>query len=449
MAEKIDSGQYPAEYWKDSSKGNETYGHDRRKILANFLGIPIEKVHTAEHHQAHAYYSFFGSDFLGMKTLALTVDAHGDGKNATIGIFDEEGNYERKWSTDQCPLARYYRYATLILGMKPNEHEYKLMGLAPYGKEKYGHAALSHYRKTMEVVGLDFKWKERPKDSYFWFQEKFVGERFDNIAWAIQTFVEESLEEWTLNAVREFGIGRIVFSGGVALNVKAMGRIARRPEVEDLFIMGSAADESLCIGTCLSLAHENNQPLTNKSIENLYLGTEPDTQEVDAAIDKMSDPSFVVEANPTSLKIAHLLSNGLILARCVGPMEFGQRALGNRSILADPVKDRTKERINQAIKNRDFWMPFAPVVLDTFEERYLKKPTPTPSPHMTQAFETTDEGYEAMPAACHPSDRTARAQILREKDNPQLYRLLEAFAEVTRKRGSPEHQFQPTWFSHR
>ena len=152
---------------------------------------------------------------------------------------------------------------------------------------------------------------------------------------------------------------------------------------------------------------------------------------MDAAIDKMSDPSFVVEANPTSLKIAHLLSSGLILARCVGPMEFGQRALGNRSILADPVKDRTKERINQAIKNRDFWMPFAPVVLDTFEERYLKKPTPTPSPHMTLAFETTDEGYEAMPAACHPSDRTARAQILREKDNPQLYRLLEAFAEVT------------------
>ena len=96
-----------------------------------------------------------------------------------------------------------------------------------------------------------------------------------------------------------------------------MGRIARRPEVEDLFIMGSAADESLCIGTCLSLAHENKQPLTNKSIENLYLGTEPDTQEVDAAIDKMSDPSFVVEANPTSLKIAHLLSSGLILARCV------------------------------------------------------------------------------------------------------------------------------------
>ena len=431
MAEKIDSDQYPSEYWKDSSKGNETYGHDRRKILANFLGIPIEKVHTAEHHQAHAYYSFFGSDFLGTKTLALTVDANGDGKNATIGIFDEEGNYERKWSTDQCPLARYYRYATLILGMKPNEHEYKLMGLAPYGKEKYGHAALSHYRKTMEVVGLDFRWKEKPKDSYYWFQEKFVGERFDNIAWAIQTFVEESIEEWTLNAVREFGIGRVVFSGGVALNVKAMGRIARRPEVEDLFIMGSAADESLCIGTCLSLARENKQPLTNKSIENLYLGTKPDTHEVDAAIDEMSDPSFVVEANPTSSRIAHLLSKGLILARCVGPMEFGQRALGNRSILADPVKDRTKERINQAIKNRDFWMPFAPVILDTFEERYLKKPTPTPSPHMTLAFETTDEGYEAMPAACHPSDRTARAQILREKDNPQLYRLLEAFAEVT------------------
>lgn len=431
MAEKVDSTQFPPEYWKDSSKGNDTYGDDRRKILASFLGIPLGKVHTVEHHEAHAFYSFFGSSFLGEKTLCLTIDAHGDGKNATIGIFDEEGNYERKWSTDQCPLARYYRYATLILGMKPNEHEYKLMGLAPYGKEQFGLSALNHYRNTMEVDGLDFKWKERPKDSYFWFREKFIGERFDNIAWAIQTFVEESLEEWTLNAIREFGIGRIVFSGGVSLNVKAMGRIARRPEVDDLFIMGSAGDESLCIGSCLNLARKNQLPLSTESLEGLYLGTEPTQSEVETAIEESSNPSFEVETDPTPSRIAWLLSTGLIIARCVGAMEFGQRALGNRSILADPAKERTKERINQAIKNRDFWMPFAPVVLDTFEKRYLKKRTPAVSPHMTLAFETTEEGYEAMPAACHPSDKSARAQILCKKDNPQLYELLMAFAEIT------------------
>ena len=431
MAKKIDADQYPAEYWRDSTKSNETYGNDRRQILAEFLEIPLEKVHTTEHHKAHANYSFFGSGFRGKKALALTVDAHGDGKNATIGIFDEDGNYERKWSTDQCPLARYYRYATLISGMKPNEHEYKLMGLAPYGKENYGLAALNHYRATMEVDGIEFKWKQRPKDSYYCFREKFHGERFDNIAWAIQTFVEESLEKWTINAVKEFGIGKIVFSGGVALNVKAMGRIARRPEVDDMFIMGSAADESLCIGACFSLAQENNTGEQRESLDSLYLGTAPDEQEVDSAIEKASVSSFVVETNPASSRIARLLADGLILARCVGPMEFGQRALGNRSILADPVRERTKERINQAIKNRDFWMPFAPVVLDSFEHRYLKKPTPSPSPYMTLAFETTMEGYDAMPAACHPSDKTARAQILQKKDNPNLYALLEAFAEVT------------------
>jgi carbamoyltransferase len=315
--------------------------------------------------------------------------------------------------------------------MKPNEHEYKLMGLAPYGKENYGLAALNHYRATMEVDGIEFKWKQRPKDSYYWFREKFHGERFDNIAWAIQTFVEESLEKWSINAVKKFGIGRIVFSGGVALNVKAMGRIARRPEVDDMFIMGSAADESLCIGACFSLAQENNTDVQRGNLDSLYLGTSPDEKEVDSAIEKASDSSFVVETNPTSSRIASLLADGFILARCVGPMEFGQRALGNRSILADPVRERTKERINQAIKNRDFWMPFAPIVLDSFERRYLKKPIPTPSPYMTLAFETTMEGYDAMPAACHPSDKTARAQILQKKDNPNLYTLLEAFAEVT------------------
>jgi len=112
-------------------------------------------------------------------------------------------------------------------------------------------------------------------------------------------------------------------------------------------------------------------------------------------------------------------------------MEFGQRSLGNRSILADPSDLRVKEKINNAIKNRDFWMPFAPVIMDKYNERYIINSKHIESPHMTIGFDTTAEGYEAMIAACHPADRTARPQILHMDANPELYHILEAFEQLT------------------
>ncbi len=112
-------------------------------------------------------------------------------------------------------------------------------------------------------------------------------------------------------------------------------------------------------------------------------------------------------------------------------MEFGQRALGNRSILADPTIGNVKERLNAAVKNRDFWMPFVPIILDECVDRYLKNTKRIHSPYMTIGFETTEEGYQSMSAACHPADRNARAQILKENDNTKLYSLLKKFAEKT------------------
>jgi carbamoyltransferase len=111
-------------------------------------------------------------------------------------------------------------------------------------------------------------------------------------------------------------------------------------------------------------------------------------------------------------------------------MEFGQRALGNRSIIADPSNILIKEKINSAIKNRDFWMPFAPIVLDTYAEQYLVNPKKIDSPHMTIGFQTTDLGYKKMIAACHPADKSARPQILEKKHNPKLYEIIEEFSYI-------------------
>lgn len=439
--EKIDLDMYPAEYWRGNYQNpdrGKNFCKDRAQILANYLNIDASKVYPVEHHRCHAAYSYYASPFRGEKILALTVDGWGDGLNATVGTFDEEGKYERHYATDQCSIARFYRYMTLVLGMKPNEHEYKLMGLAPYGREKHAAKALNVFRNTLYVDGIEFKWKEKPTDSYFWFRDRLEGVRFDNIAWALQTWVEELLLEWVKNCIAEYKVNKLVISGGVAMNIKAMGKIAMLTEVEDMFIGGSASDESMAVSAGICMAEDLTRAKSESwdsadvdSLAHLYLGPQASLEDEEAVLAGLNLSCYVVEYDTTPQRIAGLLKEEKILARCAGRMEFGQRSLGNRSILADPSDLRIKEKINAVIKSRDFWMPFAPVLMDKYVDRYIVNPKGIESPHMTVGFDTTQEGYKAMIAACHPADHTARPQILHRETNPVLYEILESFESLT------------------
>jgi carbamoyltransferase len=439
--EKIDFSMYPPDFWKSLYRikdRQKLYLTKRLALFADHLNIPVSKIHAVDHHRAHAYYSYYCSPFRKDRVLALTIDGWGDGMNATAGVFEPDGHYQRIYHTDQCAIARIYRYMTLLLGMKPNEHEFKLMGLAPYGKAIHGQDALQVFRQTLQVDGIEFRWKVKPTDSYFWFKERLEGFRFDSIAWALQSWVEELLLKWVGNCIKKFGIGNVVLSGGVAMNVKAIGRLPEIADLDDLFVAGSPSDESLAIGSayCLSedLTRSDNSAWNTSEVlplSSLNLGPESSVEAESALLDNLDTDVYRIEREVRPHFIAQLLADGYILARCSGRMEFGQRALGNRSILADPVNMEIKDRINSAIKSRDFWMPFAPVILDSYAKRYLINPKNIQSPFMTIGFNTTDEGYDAMKAACHPADRTARPQILREESNPDLYLILKAFEEIT------------------
>jgi len=439
--EKIDLDTYPSHFWRSlyqNKDRQELYSEKRLALFADHLDVPRSKVHAVDHHKAHAYYSYYSSHFRKEKVLALTIDGWGDGINATVGIFEEDGCYKRFYETDQCAIARIYRYMTLLLGMKPNEHEYKLMGLAPYGKAEHGEAALEVFRRTLHVDGIAFAWQEKPTDSYFWFKERLEGFRFDSIAWALQTWVEELLLEWVDNCINKFNIKKVVVSGGVAMNIKAMGRLTGLPKLDDLFVGGSAGDESLAIGSAFCLAEDLNRSKTGvwcssgiESLSHMNLGPQANRNTEIETVADLDPNQYLITNEIGNKEIARLLAEGQILARCAGRMEFGQRALGNRSILADPIRLENKERINSAIKNRDFWMPFAPVVLDTYVDQYLVNPKAIRSPHMTIGFETTDRGYDAMKAACHPADHSVRPQILHEDANPDLYLILKEFEELT------------------
>jgi len=433
--EHVDRGQYPESYWRvleDDDRRQHSFAEDGDYLVAEHFGIPAERVKRYDHHLCHARYSLHASNFHDGPVLVLTVDGYGDGANCTIFLKEGE-RLERQYHTLDCTLGRYYRFITLMLGMRPLEHEYKVMGLAPYGRGKQVEQVLDILHGTLQVDGIRFvPGPNKPRESYFAFRELFEGIRFDCIAAGLQQWVEQMLERWVGNVVKHFDVKTVVIGGGVSMNVKAMGRIAQMPWVQRFFVAGSSSDESNSIGAALCCAAEHGVPL-KQAIRTLYLG--PEAEEGTGLIQRAEQDGYTVIRNPSTVQIVDALGAGIVIGRCAGKMEFGQRALGNRSIIADPVNPEIVPRINAMIKSRDFWMPFAPMILDTFANEYLLNPNEVDSPYMTIAFQTTDKGFEALRAACHPADRTARAQILRREQNPIMYSILEEFWRRTGRGG--------------
>ncbi len=436
----ISYDSFPNDIFRKMVKGDkeliEIFNSNIGLFYADYLKLPYEKVVYIDHHECHAYYSYITSNMIGKNVLALTADGMGDGLNATIGIFNEFGEYKRLYETDQCFIARFYRYITLILGMKPNEHEYKVMGMAPYGKKQHSLRAIELFNSTLDVEGTEFIWKNKPIDSYKWFKDRLEGVRFDNIAFALQEWTESLLTKWVYNCVEKYNISDVILSGGVAMNIKANGKIAELDNITNFHVGGSASDESMCISAGLSFYHKhqiNNNPKAKpKKVDTLYLGNEIGLEETNNAINLLDPNKYEIIKNPANNFLAEYLSKGYVFARCIGRMEFGQRSLGNRSIIANPQDLRVKEKINKSIKSRDFWMPFAPVILDTYADKYIINPKRIESSYMTIGFNTTKEGFHAMTAACHPGDKSVRPQILKRNANPELYELIETFALKTK-----------------
>ena len=176
------------------------------------------------------------------------MDGFGDGANGTVSIGIPGKKLNEISRSSNCNIGRMYRYATLLLGMRPAEHEYKLMGLAAYNTHKYGKDAYNVYAETLQVDGLSFRYKNKIKDHFFYFQEKLEGQEFDAIAYGIQKRTEELLTDWVSNGINETGIQNIVMSGGVAQNIKANKLIGELKDLKSLFIPPGPGDESISIG---------------------------------------------------------------------------------------------------------------------------------------------------------------------------------------------------------
>ncbi len=405
-------------------------GNVIRAALREHLNIPPERIVTVHHHLSHIYYAVYSQRTFRDPVLVFTMEGWGGDRNASLSIFSN-GRLDTVYTTPECCIGRLYRYITLLLGMRSNQDEYKVMGLAPYASEATIRGALEVFRETMYVDGVEFKYRRRPSDLYFYFRDRLEGERFDAIAGALQRYTEEIIVQWVRNAVARTGIRDVLFTGGVAMNMKAMMAVGQLPEVRSLWVGATCTDESVSMGA-LFLAHAERTGRAPAPLQQIYLGNAASDADIEAFLAQAGGDArvrVIRDALPDA--VAQRLAQGLVIGRYAGRAEFGARALGNRSILADPRSPAMVRRINEKIKNRDFWMPFAPVILEERQHDYLVNPKGLEAPYMTLGFETTPLARAEMPAALHPYDFTARPQILARADNPAYYDLVKAFERLT------------------
>jgi carbamoyltransferase len=421
------------------------------------LGLTSTETTVIEHQTAHASVAYRSSpwgygnsgssngDVKGNENihevLILTADGSGDALSSTINI-GSEGDIERiAFSSYYDSLGNaFYSEITRFLGLKPWDHENKVMGLAPYGKAEYcidrmrkiiridEHRPL-RFQNTIGGIGSNIQ----PK-----LKKLLANQRFDNIAAAAQQHLEDLMKKWVENAIKLTGIKNVACAGGIFLNVKVNKLLRESKEVKDIFFYPAPDDEGSPVGAALQgyyeyCLREGIRP-EHSPIADTYYGPSYDDEQIEEILveRKISNSKWKYDlCHDIDKTVGELIVKGKILARCTGGIEWGPRALGNRSIIADPQDMRVIHKINFAIKQRDFWMPFAPSILEERKEDYLIDAEF--APYMIMAFDstTTKEGGDKIPATIHPYDRTCRPQTVRREWNPHYYKIIKTFEDST------------------
>jgi len=412
--------------------------HDMKKSLSK-IGVPLKQIIFVEHHLAHAASAYYLSPWsLNDDVLVLTADGQGDGLSSTVNI-GKKGKIDRLMDSEtnaRDSLGELYSIVSGFLGMHYGYHAGKVMGLAPYGNAAKCINQIKRMHGFDNTNSLIFKNK---LGGIHYFQQSvrieksLRNQRFDNIAAAIQELYETLTLTWVKNAIKKTGIHKLAFAGGNFQNVKANQKILSLEEVDDAFFCPAASDEGLAVGAALqgyfALAFKDGIVPNKVPLKKPYFGSSFSNDEIKHSLEKnnlLIKSTFVDDIDE---EVGELISKqDNVVARFSGKMEWGPRALGNRSILADPSDQNMIRKINQAIKKRDFWMPFAPSILSNRLDDYLENSRD--SPYMTLTFDTTEKRDE-LSAAIHPYDFSCRAQTVNSEYNPGYEKVLKSFEKKT------------------
>jgi carbamoyltransferase len=434
------------------------------------LGIDPSRILFVEHHESHAASAFFCSPF--DDAAILTVDGVGEWATATMGhgshsslTLDREIRFPHS-------LGLLYSAFTAFLGFEVNEGEYKVMGMAPYGVPRYqdkvwklievaddGAFSLNldyfsfHYSSTQTYTSnfeALFGKPRSPETAFFtessgfpsYFGEKpgnywqlaAENQHYADIAASIQVVTEDILLRMVHGSCARSHTTKLCMAGGVALNSVANGRILRETPVTDLYVQPAAGDSGAAIGAALFVQHQILGAAQTFVMEHAYWGAELDPDRIRTTA-MASGMRYVECPDETSLldRTVDLLANGNVIGWAQGGFEWGPRALGNRSILADPRRAEMKDIVNTKIKFREPYRPFAPSVLEERSPDFFDLAEPArqyPARFMLLVVPVLEHGRERIPAVTHV-DGSARLQTVVASANPRYHALIRTFGDAT------------------
>lgn len=414
----------------------------KAKRIENVMksGFSSEIVRFIDHHHCHAAAAYYGWGKYDEPVLVLTCDGAGDRICASVNV-GEDGILRRVSSVHEAEsIGSLYACITTVMGFVPLEHEYKLMGMAPYAESKYANEVADIFRRHFTFDSNDgLTWRRAvdcppPYFSYWYWRDQLEGKRFDAIMGGLQIFVEEFIAAWVENCIRKTGIQKVALGGGFFMNVKANKVIMELPEIKDLFVFPSCGDEMNAIGACFAAAAEFSDDCKIPPLADIYWGPDYSEEAIERSLrnyPKQSD--LIVEkcGDAIHARVAKLLADGEVVARFAGREEMGARSLGNRAILANPQNPNVIVLINNMIKKRDFWMPFASSMKKEWSEKYLQNPKKISAPYMILTFDTTEVGRADLYAGTHPQDKTVRPQEVTMDSNPGYWELLDEYEKLT------------------
>lgn len=432
--------------WEISSLkkySGDTYTKKIKEHLmkAGFNEEDIPKILFKPHHYCHAISSYIASGF--KEANIITADGHGE-ENCTV-LWEARGREIKKIREFNIPhsLGWFYGAFTRFTGFKIYDGEGKCMGLAPYGKPNSKYAG--HINEMLKINGGGYEvdptylyyWKRSLVDEYSDKFSEIFGEYRKNdeeeikdhhkeIAYEAQRRLEEAGINLAGYLAGETKIRNICLAGGVALNCKMSGAIHRLKEIDDIFIQPVSGDDGTALGAAMSVYFENNLRLEGLKMEHVYFGPEYDENSIEKTL-KANKLDYRKSGN-LEKEVAELLSDGKIAGWFQGRMEVGPRALGNRSILADPRNPESKDIVNSKVKHREAWRPFCPSIMEEYAEEYLEKSCY--HPFMILTFKIKKDKIKAIPSVVHV-DGTARAQTVNKEINVKFWNLLNEFYNLT------------------
>ncbi|AUZ85741.1 carbamoyltransferase family protein [Methylophaga nitratireducenticrescens] len=429
--------------------GNRRYWRNHKNVmkLLDDLGINSKRVKfvPVEHHLAHASSAYHLSGFQE-KTAIIGIDGKGEYATTFFGYGENGKIHKIKEFYDPDSLGGVYGAMTEYLGFEMLDGEFKVMGMAPYGDpNRFDFSRLIHCEngefkvntKLVNTVGFR-RYKKDGKGYFFspelieWLGPMREGDEKDepyiDYAASIQALLEKCalhlIDYYLGDIIRE--TGKVAYAGGVALNVKLNQRIIAMPGVKELFVQPASSDAGTAIGAASYASQLAGVPV--EKMEHVYLGPSYTTQQCIEACERYTQPVSWQYLNDVCADTAKILANGSPVAWFQGRMEFGPRALGNRSILGSPNHSGVADRINAQIKYRERWRPFCPSMLDKVAPEILQ--TDHPSPYMTFTFDVAENWKSRIPEVVH-EDGTARAQIVTRATNARYYELIEEMEKLT------------------